>query len=135
MRDYIDRHFAWRTPRASIARGVARLRLGVQRAQAGTRVRLTFERPANDGGRVSVRIIGTLDRALARGLAHRLQQLLERTRTQVVVAIERSGDIESRGITHLLRSLERHGDRVAVVVGEGLRELLRLEAVGSNAIA
>ena len=135
MRDYIDRHFACATTRASVARRVARLRLAVRRARADVRVHLAIDRAANDADRVSVRIIGTLDRAFARRLAHQLRHLLERTQTQVVVAIEAWGEIESRGVKHLLRSIERYGDRAAVVVGEGLRELLRLENVGSVAVA
>jgi len=35
----------------------------------------------------------------------------------------------------LPRAVERYGDRVAVVVGEGLRELLRLEAGEIGAVA
>jgi hypothetical protein len=135
MRDYVDRHFAVATTHTTVAGGVARLRLAVQRARADARVRLAFERAASDEDRVSVQIIGTLDRALARRLAHQLRQLLERTQAHVVVAIEAWGEIEGRGVKQLLRSLERHGDRVAVVVGEGLRELLRVETVGSDAVA
>jgi hypothetical protein len=66
-----------------------------------------------------------LDRALARRLARQLRAVLERSRTRVVLAFETLG--EHRELEHLTHALGRHGDRVLIVVGEGLRELLRCE--------
>jgi diphthamide synthase (EF-2-diphthine--ammonia ligase) len=66
-----------------------------------------------------------LDAALARRLARNLRAVLERSRARVVLALETLGE---RGeLEHLVLALSRHGDRVRIVMGEGLRELLRLE--------
>jgi len=43
----------------------------------------------------------------------------------VVLALESLG--EQAELERLVRALGRHRDRVRIVVGEGLRELLRLE--------
>jgi hypothetical protein len=43
------------------------------------------------------------------------------------VALESLG--EQADLERFVRALDRHGDRVRIVVGEGLRELLRLEPV------
>ena len=133
MRDYVDRHFAAAPTGVTVAAQVARLRLALLRGRAGTRVRLALGRAAGGDDRVSVRIVGPLDGALARRLAHQLQRLLARTPTQLVVAIEAWWQLESRGVQRLLRSLERHGDRVTVAVGEGVRDLLRMEAHDARA--
>jgi hypothetical protein len=66
-----------------------------------------------------------LDRALARRLARNLRKVLERSRARVVLAFESLG--EHHELERLTRALGRHGDRVLIVVGEGLRELLRCE--------
>jgi hypothetical protein len=66
-----------------------------------------------------------LDRALARRLARQLRAGLERSRTRVVLALETLGGHAE--LERLARALGRHGDRVRIVVGEGLRELLRCE--------
>jgi radical SAM superfamily enzyme YgiQ (UPF0313 family) len=131
MRDYADRHFQHAADRARIGAHavthVARLRLALRRAAAGN-VRLALARRADEGGRVLVRIRGELNLALARRLGRQLGRLLARTQTHLVVAIEDLRETEARGVERLQRVLARYGDRVAVVFGEGLPDLLRFEA-------
>jgi len=128
MRDYAERYFGVPARRAAMTpeRALARLRSSLQRWRRRGAVRLALRQPASAEPQIAVRITGVLDRALARRLARQLRAVLERSRTRVVLALETLG--ENRELEHLARALGRHGDRVLIVVGEGLRELLRCEA-------
>jgi hypothetical protein len=97
----------------------ARLRAAL--ARWGHAVQLDLRAEAQ----IAVRVTGLLDRALARRLARNLRAVLARSRARVVLALESLE--EHRELERLMRALGRHGDRVRVVVGEGLRELLRFE--------
>jgi hypothetical protein len=90
-------------------------------------VRLALQRVSGQGLRLSVRVTGRLDRALARKLARELRKQLARTQTRLVLAIESLRESERRELERLSRSLSSYGDRVAIVLGEGLQELLRFE--------
>jgi hypothetical protein len=106
-------------------RALARLRSSLQRWRRLGTVRLALRHPARAEPQIAVRITGALDRPLARRLARQLRAVLERSRTRVVLALETLG--EHRELERLTRALGRHGDRVLIVVGEGLRDLLRCE--------
>jgi hypothetical protein len=127
MRDYAERHFGLPARRATMTpeRALARLRGSLARWRRLGAVRLTLRQPARAEPQIAVRVTGVLDRALARRLARQLRAVLERSRTRVVLAFETLG--EHRELERLTRALGRHGDRVRIVVGEGLRELLRCE--------
>jgi hypothetical protein len=88
-------------------------------------VHLALRRAPRAEPQIAVRVTGMLDRALARRLSRQLRAVLERSRARVVLALETLG--ERRELERLVRTLSRHGDRVRIVVGEGLRELLRFE--------
>jgi hypothetical protein len=88
-------------------------------------VHLTLRRARRAEPQIAVRVTGVLDAALARRLARHLRAVLERSRARVVLALESLG--EQADLERLVRALGKHGDRVRIVVGEGLRELLRLE--------
>ena len=127
MRDYAERHFGLPASRAVMSPegALARLRrslLGWRRRGA---VRLTLHRPGHAEPQIAVRVTGALDRALARRLARQLGAVLRRSRTRVVLALESLGPPQE--LERLTRTLGRHGDRLLIVVGEGLRELLRCE--------
>jgi len=121
MRDYAERHFGLRAPRAAMSpeRALARLRRSLGRWRHAVHLDL---RP---GAQIAVRVTGLLDRALARRLARDLRAVLERSRARVVLAFESLG--EHQELERLMRALGRHGDRLLIVAGEGLRELLRCE--------
>jgi radical SAM superfamily enzyme YgiQ (UPF0313 family) len=104
MRDYVDRHF-----------GAAP------------------EHAAPDAARVPVRVTGPLDRAAVRRLLRELRTLLARPQTRLVLAIESLRESERREFERLSASLARYGDRVAIVLGEGLRELLSFEGPPTRA--
>ena len=81
-----------------------------------------------------VRVVGQVEVFFTLGFAH--LYLAERVRlreagaliliaARVVLALESLG--EQADLEHVVRALGRHGDRVRIVVGEGLRELLRCE--------
>jgi radical SAM superfamily enzyme YgiQ (UPF0313 family) len=129
MRDYAERQFGLRAPRGawSPERAAARLRVQLRRWRRRGAVRLTLRRPPGAEPQIALRVTGLLDRALARRLARHLCAVLERSRTRAVVALESLG--EQADLERFVRALDRHGDRVRIVVGEGLRELLRLEPV------
>jgi hypothetical protein len=128
MRDYAERHFGLPARRAAMSpeRALARLRASLLRWRRRGAVRLQLRRTARAEPQIAVRVTGLLDRALARRLARQLRAVLERSRTRVVLAFETLG--EHRELERLTRALGRHGDRVLIVVGEGLRELLRCES-------
>lgn len=86
------------------------------------------QRTAGNGWQISVQVTGRLNRALARRLKRNLRKVLARTQTRLVLAVEGLRESERREFERSLRSLARYGDRVAIVLGEGLRDLLRFEA-------
>jgi len=121
MRDYAERHFGLPAPRSAMSPEHALARLRAALSRWGHAVHLDL-RP---GAQIAVRVTGLLDRALARRLARQLRAVLARSRTRVVLALESlEGHHE---LERLMRALGRHGDRVIIVVGEGLRDLLRCE--------
>jgi hypothetical protein len=77
-----------------------------------------------------LRISGRLDRAAARRLARQARALLADTQARLVVAAGELREAERAELERLSRALARYGDRVAIVLGAGLGELLRLEAAG-----
>ncbi|HET9734915.1 MAG TPA: radical SAM protein [Burkholderiales bacterium] len=127
LRDYAERHFGLlaRRARMSPERAAARLRAKLLRWRRRGAVHLALRRAPRAEPQIAVRVTGTLDRALSRRLARNLRTVLERSRTRVVLALESLGD--QADLERLVRVLGRHGDRVRIVVGEGLRELLRFE--------
>jgi radical SAM superfamily enzyme YgiQ (UPF0313 family) len=125
MRDYAERHFGVAAPRASMSPELAleQLRSALHRWRG--EVQLALHRPASTEARISVRVSAALDRALARKLARQLRGALDRSRTRFVLAFESLGGQPE--VERLSRALSGYGDRVLIVIGEGLRELLRCE--------
>jgi hypothetical protein len=130
MRDYAERHFGVAAPRASMSpeRALEQLRSALRRWRG--EVQLALHRPASAEASISVRVSAALDRALARKLARQLRGALERSRTRFVLAFESLGGQPE--VERLSRALSGYGDRVLIVVGEGLRELLRCEQAGAS---
>jgi len=127
MRDYAERHFGVLAPRAAMTpeRALARLRRSLHDWRRRGAVRLALHRAARAEPQIAVRITGVLDRALARRLARQLRAVLARSRTRIVLAFDTLG--EHPELERLTRALGRHGDRLLIVVGAGLRELLHCE--------
>jgi radical SAM superfamily enzyme YgiQ (UPF0313 family) len=127
LRDYAERHFGMlaRRARMSPERAAVLLRAKMRRWRQRGAVHLTLRRARHAEPQIAVRVTGTLDAVLARRLSRNLAAVLERSRARVVLALESLGD--KADLERLVRSLGRHGDRVRIVVGEGLRELLRFE--------
>lgn len=125
MRDYAERHFGLPAPHAVMSPEHALARLRASLARWRHAVHLDLRPAARAEPQIAVRVTGMLDRALARRLARNLRAVLERSRARVVLAFESLG--EHHELERLTRALGRHGDRVLIVVGEGLRELLRCE--------
>ncbi len=125
MRDYVDRHFASARAQAS-ASALARLRRALRYWRRRGRVHLALLR--GESMQVAVRVTEGFDAALARRLARQGRRLLEGTQTRLVLAIERLRDSERADLDRFARSLARYGDRVLIVLGEGVRELLQLQS-------
>jgi len=84
-----------------------------------------LRRPASAAPQIAVQVTGMLDRPLARRLVRQVRAVLRRSQARVVLGFEAmSGHAE---LERLTRALGRHGDRLLIVVGEGLRDLLRCE--------
>jgi len=125
MRDYAERHFGLPAPHSAMSPEHALARLRASLARWGHAVHLDLRWAARAEAQIAVRVTGLLDRALARRLARQLRAVLVRSRARVVLALESlEGHHE---LERLMRALGRHGDRVVIVVGEGLRDLLRCE--------
>lgn len=127
MRDYVDRHFSPPPERRSAEDRFARMRHALRRWLERGSLRVALQRISGQGPQLSVRVTGRLDRALARSLGRQLRKQLARTQTRLVLAIESLRESERREIERLSASLARYGDRVAIVLGDGLRELLAFE--------
>jgi radical SAM superfamily enzyme YgiQ (UPF0313 family) len=134
MRDYVDRHFACvRRAASAPERAAARLRRSLRRWRRAGDVRLALRRSGAQGMQIAVRVTGGLDPALARRLARQAGRFLARTQARLVVAIEGLRESERAEFERLSRSLARYGDRALIVLGEGMRELLRLESADAPA--
>ncbi len=124
MRDYVDRHFT-PVPVASSRPALMRLRRALRYWRRLGRVRLALLR--GETVQIAVRVTEGLDATLARRLARQGRRLLEGTQTRLVLAVERLRESERADLDRLARSLARYGDRVLIVIGEGVRELLRTQ--------
>jgi len=155
MHDYVRRHFA--TPVARHAAAVDRLGNALARAIARYlregKVALTWlgtERaPGDDAlaptpdpatahaasrgwtGRLPALQIALKDwpdrRFFARA-ARPVERVLRRTSATVTLRIEAFREHERAHLERLLRRLARHGDRISIVVSEGLRELVHIDS-------
>jgi hypothetical protein len=77
-------------------------------------------------------VSGGLDRKLARRLARQAARLLSSTPARLVVSLEQVRNaVEQRELDRLARRLARYGDRALIVLGDGVRELLKLESPSS----
>jgi radical SAM superfamily enzyme YgiQ (UPF0313 family) len=132
MRDYADRHLraaAGALRAVSAERGFLRLKRALRRWRRQGRVRLAFLRAHGGELRIALQVSGVLDRALARRLARHAGRLLARTQARLVLSLEQARDaMEQRELDRLARQLGRYGDRALIVLGEGVREMLRLDA-------
>jgi hypothetical protein len=130
MRDYVDRHFrpARRSTDAA-ERAAARLRRSLRRWLRAGAVRLALLRNGAHGVQIAVRVTGGLDPALARRLVRQARRLLARSQARLVLAIEELRETERAEFERVAHALARYGDRAMIVIGEGLRELLRVESI------
>ena len=134
MRDYVDRHFALvPAPARAAERAAARLRHSLRHWRQAGAVRLALFRSKAHGLQIAVRVTGGLDAALVRRLVRQTRRVLARTQARLVLAIEEVRETERAEIDRLVRALARHGDRVLIVLGEGLRDLLRTEPMEAPA--
>jgi radical SAM superfamily enzyme YgiQ (UPF0313 family) len=121
MRSYAERLFGPGARTALSAQDAfRRLRGAMRRWRRHGKVRVALR---NSEPRLAVRITGRLEPRLARRLARQLRAALEGSRTRVVLAVEGRAGAE---LERLSRALARYGDRVGIVLGRGLEDLLRL---------
>lgn len=128
MRDYVDRHLVpAQIPALTARHALVRLRRSLRRWRRTGAVRLALVRSKAHGLEIAVRIIGGLDAALVRRLVRQTRRVLAKTQARLVLAIEDVRESERAELDRLARALARHGDRVLIVLGEGLRELLGVD--------
>ncbi len=129
MRDYVRRHFdtgARRTARAdrlgkALARALARyVREG--------KVALSLERAAAHLPSFSLAVKDWPDRRFFACAARPLDRMLRHTSATLTLRIEAFREHERVHLERLLRRLTRHGDRISVIVSEGLRELVQVDS-------
>jgi len=136
MRDYVDRHFApARRPAQAAEHAAARLRRSLRRWLRAGAVKLALLRDGTHGVQIAVRVTGGLDAALARRLVRQARRVLARTQARLVLAIEGLRETERAEFERLVRALARYGDRAMIVLGEGMRDLLRVESADAPAAA
>jgi radical SAM superfamily enzyme YgiQ (UPF0313 family) len=123
MRDYIDRHFAPVEEPARVAArdSLRRLERAFARYRRAGALEVSFAEVRNAAGSLSVHVKGWLDRGFFVRAARHLEAALRDTRTSVTLRVDTLHETHVRHWRRMLRRLARYGDRVEIVLSEGLR--------------
>jgi radical SAM superfamily enzyme YgiQ (UPF0313 family) len=130
MRNYVERRFVHPVPRdnAVLARWYGSATRAVRRYLQDGRASIELRLPNAAAPHLYVQFAGGLDRSFFARCAHRLETALRRTGASVTLVIE---EIERAQLPHLERLLERlacYGDRIAIHVNEGLRDIVVIDS-------
>jgi hypothetical protein len=130
MRDYVRRHFeAAASHHAAAADRLSRsLTRAVRRYLREGKIVLTLERAAPYLPAVSIALKAWPDRRFFARAARPIERILHDTSATLTLHIEAFREHERAHLERLLRRLARHGDRISVVVSEGVRELVHVDS-------
>jgi len=130
MRDYVRRHFDAGTLRHAAA--ADRLGNALTRALARYlregKVALSLERAASHLPTLQIAVKDWPDRRFFVRAARPIDRMLRQTSATLTLRIEAFREHERVHLDRLLRRLARHGDRISVVVSDGLRELVHVDS-------
>jgi len=130
MKDYVRRHFEAATLRhAAVAdRLDAALWRALARYQRKGTVSMSLQRAASSRPSVSIALRGWPGRRFFTRAARPINRILRHGPATLTLRIEAFREHERAHLERLLRRLARHGDRISVVVSEGLRELVHVDS-------
>lgn len=132
MRDYVRRHFKRAVEHeAVLRRPAAALRQVIDRHARAGRVALEWHASRVQ---LSLRIDSRLGRRFFVRLGRRLERVLRQNGTTVELRIEALLAREAASVHALLARLSAHGDRVFVVLGEGVRDAIRIDSSRFNLV-
>ena len=118
MRRFAERNLLGRQKTLSAENAFVRLRAALRGWRKRGAVRLALRQ-----SQLAVRVTGRLEPRLARALSRQLRDVLERSRARVVLAIEtRAAHAE---LERLSQALAHYGERMRIVLGRGLEDLLQ----------
>jgi hypothetical protein len=129
MRDYVERRFRMNATEdnvmlgrwyASASRAIRRY---LEDGRASIELRLSESMP-----RLYVRFAGELDAAFFRRCTRRLESALRRTGARLTLTIDEIGRAQLPHLERLLDRLARYGDRIAIRIGDGLRDTVKIDS-------
>jgi hypothetical protein len=129
MRDYVERRFRMTATEdnvmlgrwyASASRAIRRY---LEDGRASIELRLSESMP-----RLYVRFAGELDAAFFRRCTRRLESALRQTGARLTLTIDEIGRAQLPHLEHLLGRLARYGDRIAIRIGDGLRDTVKIDS-------
>ena len=126
MRDYVERHFR---DRPAEERRLQRLFARLERLAAPSlaHIRIAIARPVSAMPDISIDLRAGDCARFLRGASRHLEKVLHRTRTSVTLRVESLLESERIELQRLLARLARHGDRVAIELGEAVRNAIPLD--------
>jgi radical SAM superfamily enzyme YgiQ (UPF0313 family) len=127
MRNFVDRHFSTQPVDPG---QVARLAAAIQRAGRPylDRAAMTLSLRAIPVPDFCIRLHGGLSHAFFTGIARHLERLLRESRATLTLRIEGLREQELPDLDQLLARLARYGDRVFIVLDEGVRKLVHIDS-------
>jgi len=130
MHDYVRRHFDAGTLRhaATADRLGNALTRALARYMHEGKVALSLERATSHLPTLHIAVKDWPDRRFFVRAARPLDRMLRLTSATLTLRIEAFREHERAHLDRLLRRLARHGDRISVVVSDGLRELVHVDS-------
>ena len=129
MRDYVERRFRMTATEdnAVLGRWYASATRAIRRyledGRASIDLRLSESMP-----RLHVRFAGELDAAFFRRCTRRLESALKCTGARLTLTIDEIGRAQLPHLERLLGRLARYGDRIAIRLGDGLRDRVKIDS-------
>ena len=133
MRDYVQRHFEYASSRVqpAIRRRFAAVRATIADHVRARRVSLALHEDRVD---ITLALDARVGRRFFARLSRRLDKLLRLQGVTLKVCVE---GLLTREIEHfetMLGRLSRHGDRVSIVIGERMQQLIRIDSSRFNLV-
>lgn len=91
-------------------------------------------RPAETAPTLTIRLGEASSRRFFKGAAPHLRRLMDHSRTRLTLKVDGMPARHLRRLERLLSRLARHGDRIFVVLGEGLRERVTMDLSKFNLV-